>query len=137
MNALRSVENISNTKPITPKDSANAFILKRKIARKKRQYSNSYIEQGIEISIKIIINGLLTYVAFTALTKLLPYQKLQQQKLAEIHHEVKETEARVAKIREKFTHNFDPTQTKKIMEKNSHKIDPNVSRIIFIKHNSD
>ena len=108
----------------------------REFQRQKKQRRNSNLKLGLELSIKIIINGLLSFVAFTALIKLLPYHISQQQKLAEIRLEVEETEARVKKLRQSFTENFDPRQTKKVMQKNSHRVDPHQRPIFFIGENN-
>jgi cell division protein FtsB len=129
MNAIQPFE--PNLDEINQINEKSPVILKRKMERQKKQRRNSNLEQAIETSVKIIINGLLTFVAFTTLTKLLPYHQSQQKKLAEIHQEVKETEARVSKLKEKFSGTFDSSQSKQVMQKNSHKIDPNQRRIFF------
>lgn len=137
MNALKDSEIIpKKVSPIRPlKPSRNAPIaMERQVQRYKKIHRNSYIEQGFEVTIKIIINGLLTVVAFTTLTKLLPYYQSQQKELAKINHEVHETEVRVNKLRERFSRNFDSSQTKKIMEKNTYKVDPNKRPIIFLNN---
>lgn len=136
MNALKSLEEIPDLETIDNKNDPKSFILKRQIQRQKKQYRSSHLEQGIEASIKIIINSLLIFYAFTNLTKLLPYHQEQQEKLAEIRQEVQATEARVNKLKENFNYTFDSRQTKQIMEKNSHKVDPNQRRIFFIQNNN-
>lgn len=133
MNALEYFEPISNNKNIQNSQLNPPIDIKRVVERQKKQKLNSNVEKAVEISVKIIINTLITFVAFTALNKLLPYHQSQQEKIAEITLEVQETEVRVNKLREKFDRNFDPAQTKRVIQRNTDKVDPNRRPIIFIK----
>ena len=134
MNALKYYQPVSDNQTITNiKRKPRKTAMNREVQRQQKQRRNSHIEQGIEVTIKIIINGLLTYVAFSALVKLIPYHQSQQEKLAEIREEVVETEVRVNKLREKFSRNFDPTQAQKVMQANTHKVDPHQRPIFFLK----
>ena len=128
MNAIQSFESRQHL--------AKTLCSHREFQRQKKQRRNSNLKLGLELSIKIIINGLLSFVAFTALIKLLPCHISQQEKLAEIRLEVEETETRVKKLRESFTGNFDPRQTKKVMQKNSYRVDPHQRPIFFIGENN-
>lgn len=136
MNAVEYFEPIPDIKKIKNTRQKPPILKKRELQRVKKQIYNSNLEQALEITVKIIVNGLLTFVAFTALTKLLPYYQSQQKELAEINLEVRETEVRVKKLREKFERNFDPTLSKKVMERNTHKVDPNQQSIFFVNNNN-
>jgi hypothetical protein len=125
MNAIQSFEPTTHT--------AKTALSYREFQRRKKQKRNCDLERALELTLQIIINGCLSFVAFTALSKLLPYHLSQQQKLAEIRLEVEETETRVQKLRENFTGNFDPSQTKKVMEKNSYRVDPHQRPIFFLE----
>jgi cell division protein FtsB len=125
MSAIQPLE------PITKIDNTNSISLKRDAERRKKQRRNYNWELALEITAKIIVNGFFSFVAFTALNKLLTYHSSQQQKLAEIKFEVEVTEARVEKLKENFAGNFDPRQSKRVMQKNSHRVDPN-QRPIFL-----
>jgi hypothetical protein len=85
-----------------------------------------------EITIKLAVNGLLSMIAIVTLVKLLPYQFSQQQKLREVAVEVQETEKRVNELKDNFSRNFDPHQSKKVMEEQSPRVEPNQRRIFWL-----
>ena len=84
-----------------------------------------------EILLKLGLNGILAVGAIATLTRLLPYQQIQQIKLQEVQMQVQETERRVGELRNNFNRNFDPQQTRKVMEEQSPRLDPN-QRNIFL-----
>lgn len=133
MNALKytDCESVSQKTTRNDKSKSSSIKMNRNTQRHQKQRLNSHIEQALEITFKITINGLLIFVAFSALNKLLPYHQSQQEKLAEINVEVEETQKRVNQLRERFNRNFDPSQSKKVMEKNTHKVDPNQRPVFF------
>ena len=133
MNALKYFEPIPDHKTVRNIQQKSPRIMKREVQRQRKKRLNSHIEQAMEVMLKITINGLFTFVAFSALMKLMPYHQSQQEELAEISQEVMETEKRVQKLRQNFSRNFDPTQTKKVMQANTHKVDPNQLPIFFIE----
>lgn len=102
--------------------------------RRKRHQSKSHQVLAIEITAKLLVNGILSAAAIVALVKLLPYQLLQQEKLQEVRVKVGETETRVNNLRENFSRNFDPSQTKNVMQEQSSRVDPNRRRIFWLHH---
>jgi uncharacterized membrane protein (DUF106 family) len=100
--------------------------------RHRRRSENQHKALMGEIAVKIIVNLVLSGVAISALVKLLPHHFLQQDKLQEVRSEVKETEVRVERLRDNFSRNFDPSQTKKVMQEQSPRIDPNQRRIFWL-----
>jgi hypothetical protein len=114
----------------TPTDQRKPKRRKRTQPRPQR-YSNGVV--AIELTIKIVVNILLSASALITLVKLLPYQFSQQTKLKEINIEVEETEQRVNQLRENFRRNFDPRQSKKVMQEQNPRVDPQQRRIIFLE----
>lgn len=110
---------------------------KRKPLRRRRnqprphRYSNGAV--AMELTVKIVVNMLLSVAALVTLVKLLPYQFSQQTKLKEINIEVQETEQRVNQLRKNFRRNFDPQQSKKVMQEQNPRVDPLQRRIIFLE----
>lgn len=100
---------------------------------RKQRYRHPKSHRGIavEISLKLVANGILSVAATVALVKLIPYQISQQAKLQEIRLEAKETEARVNILRQNFNRYFDPTQAKKVMQEQNPRLSPNQRRIIL------
>nr|WP_232285812.1 hypothetical protein [Crocosphaera chwakensis] len=85
-----------------------------------------------EITIKLVINGILSAVALFSLFKLIPYQWSQQAQLKEIKVEVEETEKRVSQLRNDFRHNFDPHKIDKVMQEQSPRLQPTQRRIFWL-----
>jgi uncharacterized membrane protein (DUF106 family) len=80
-----------------------------------------------------VANTILSMAAIAALVKLLPYQLTQQEKLREVRMEVQSTQERVNELRNNFSRNFDPNQTRKVMQEQSPRVDPNQRRIFWVK----
>ncbi len=85
-----------------------------------------------EITLKILANSILSVVAIVALVRLIPYQLKQQAKIQEVKQETQETQSRVSQLRQNFSRNFDPAQSRKIMQELTPKVDPNQRRIFFV-----
>ncbi|WP_013325093.1 hypothetical protein [Gloeothece verrucosa] len=100
--------------------------------RNKHRQKSAYKMVAAEISVKLVVNVLLSVTAMAALTKLLPYQQVQLAKLHLIGVEREEVEKRVEHLREDFSRNFDPNQTRKIMQEQSPRVDPNQRRIFWV-----
>lgn len=100
---------------------------------KRRLRQRSYQIMALETTVKIGVNLVISAAAVSALTQLLPYHWLQQEKLRAIRTEVKLMEGRVDNLQAEFSRNFDPRQAKSIMEKQGYRFDPNQRRVIFPK----
>ncbi|MGK7874958.1 MAG: hypothetical protein AB4426_17155 [Xenococcaceae cyanobacterium] len=118
MNALQPLEPLKSPR-VTPRRH-----------RHRRHYSHMAV--AAEITVKLLVNGVLSAAAIIALAKLLPYHLSQQAKLREVRIEVKDTETRVNQLRENFNRNFDPSQTKIVMQEQSPWVDPNQRRVVLL-----
>jgi hypothetical protein len=98
---------------------------------KKHLRQRAYQVLALETTAKITVNLLLTTAAISALTQLLPYHWLQQDKLREIRSEVKLMEGRVNTLQSEFSRNFDPRETQTIMQEKSYLVDPTQRQIVF------
>lgn len=101
-------------------------------ARKRR---NLYRGVTAEISLKLVLSWAIAIGAIASFCRLLPYHLTQKEKLQELHLQVQETDARVAKLREQLNHNFDPQQTQSLMEQYSTLTTPHQSRIYWLENN--
>ena len=107
-------------------------IEKRQTPRPKRHLrQRSYQVMALEASVKIGVNLVIFAAAASALTQLLPYHWLQQQKLREVRTEVKIMDGRVNTLQAEFVRNFDPRQTKTMIEQQGYKFAPNQRLIVL------
>ncbi len=102
--------------------------------RKKHSFPSRFAYRGVraEITLKLIFSWAIAIASLASAVKLLPYHLSQQAKLKELRIQVRETEARVVKLREQLNKNFDPQQTKNLMEQYSSLLAPNQSRIYWL-----
>ena len=85
----------------------------------------------VETTFKLAVNVTLSVAAASTLMRILPYQLSQQEKLQEIRAEVNVTEGRVNRLRDNFSHHFDPQQTKTIMQEQSNRVDPKQLQVVW------
>jgi hypothetical protein len=85
----------------------------------------------VEATFKLAVNITLSVAAISTLTRILPYQLSQQEKLQEIRAEVNVTEGRVNRLRDDFSRHFDPQQTKAIMQEQSNRVDPKQLQVVW------
>jgi hypothetical protein len=85
----------------------------------------------VETTFKLGVNITLSVAAASTLMRILPYQLSQQEKLQEIRAEVNVTEGRVNRLRDNFSHHFDPQQTKTIMQEQSNRVDPKQLQVVW------
>ncbi|AFY71147.1 hypothetical protein Pse7367_2894 [Thalassoporum mexicanum PCC 7367] len=76
-------------------------------AKVRRQKAHRHRARGVEAVGVITVNILLSAIAFTALTKLIPYQVEHRARLEEITSEVQMAEERVNLLRDELTATFD------------------------------
>ncbi|MEH1874082.1 hypothetical protein [Nostoc sp.] len=106
---------------------------RRVIPRPKRHLrQRSYQVMALESTAKITVNLVITAVAASALSQLLPYHWSQQQKLREISTEVKQMEGHVDGLQVQFSRNFDPQETKSIMQEQGYRFDPSQRRVVLM-----
>jgi hypothetical protein len=110
--------------PITPARTASR--------PKKHLRQRSYQIMALETSAKITVNLVIIAAAVSALTQLLPYHWLQQNKLREIRTEVNLMQSRVNSLRTEFSRNFDPTQVNIIRQEQSYRFRPSQRPIVLI-----
>ena len=102
-------------------------------SRRRQRQPDSYRTVAVESTVKLLINGVLSVAAIAALLKLLPYHQSQQTELQEIRAEVKRTQVRVGLLRDDFSRNFDPQQTRTAMKEYSPRVDPKQRRVILLE----
>jgi hypothetical protein len=98
----------------------------------KRQ-RHHYGALTLETVLKLCVNSVLSVAAIAALGNLIPYLISHQAKLREIRTQVRETEAKVSQIRDKFSRSFDPSQAETVMKEQSARVDPNQRRVVWIE----
>lgn len=107
---------------------------KRRVPRHKRhQRLRSYQVMALETTAKIGVNIVISATALSALTQLLPYHWLQQEKLREIRTEIKIMELRVNNLHSQFSRSFDPRQAQSIMQEQSNRFAPNQRQVVLPK----
>jgi hypothetical protein len=87
---------------------------------------------ALENITKISVNLVIITASISALTQLLPYHWLQQDKLRDIHNEVSLMTGRVKTLQLEFSRNFDPHQAKSVMQQQSYRFNPRQRRIVLI-----
>ncbi|MBN3878382.1 MAG: slr1601 family putative cell division protein [Nostoc sp.] len=103
------------------------------ISRPKRHLrQRSYQVMALESTAKIAVNLVITAVAASALTQLLPYHWLQQEKLREMSTEVKLMEGHVNGLQAEFSRNFDPQEAKTIRQRQGYRFDPSQRQIVLM-----
>ncbi len=101
--------------------------------RRKIQKSKAQVPAGLvmETVFKLGMNVVLSAAAVSTLTRILPYQLSQQEKLQEIRAEVNVTEGRVNRLRDDFGRHFDPQQARSIMHEQSNRVDPKQLQVVW------
>ncbi|MEH2183281.1 hypothetical protein [Nostoc sp.] len=119
---------------IQPSRPPSQPIQKRRVTPRPKRHlrQRSYQMMALESTAKIVVNLVITAVAASALTQLLPYHWLQQEKLREISTEVKLMEAHVNGLQAEFSRNFDPQQAKSIRQQQGYRFDPSQRQIVWI-----
>jgi len=106
---------------------------RRVVSRTKRHLrQNSYKVMALEITAKICVNLVIITASVSALVQLLPYHWLQQDKLRDVHNEVRLMEGRVKTLQAEFSRNFDPRQAKSVMQQQSYRFNSQQRRIVLI-----
>ncbi|MEH2177105.1 hypothetical protein [Nostoc sp.] len=106
---------------------------RRVISRPKRHLrQRSYKVMALESTATIAVNLVITAVAASALTQLLPYHWLQQEKLREMSTEVKLMEVHVNGLQAEFSRNFDPQEAKIIRQRQGYRFDPSQRQIVLM-----
>ena len=123
MNALQPIE------PLKSPRSKSKF-------RKRRRRNHSHLATAVEITIKLLVNGILSTAAIAAIIKLLPYHLSQQAKLREIRLEVKQTEVRVNQLSNSFNRTFALQEGTKVMEEQSYRRNPNQLSVVLVDKDS-
>jgi hypothetical protein len=106
---------------------------RRTIKQEQRQQKQENIRLAIETGLKMSAHIGFSILAIISIKQLLPLHSVQQEKIAEIDHEIGKIKPRVEKLEESFSTTFDPLLTRKVVQKNTYKIDPNLNPIFFIE----
>ncbi len=103
------------------------------VPRPKRHLrQRAYQVMALETTAKVAVNIVISAASVSALVQLLPYHWLQQDKLREVHTEVKIMEGRVQNLQTEFSRNFDPSEAKSIMQQKSYRFDANQRPVILM-----
>lgn len=111
----------------------NTAVSRKKNSKKRHLPSNGQQWLIAEIWLKLSVYAILSLASIATIIKLLPYQQVQQEKLAEVSSAAQQAELRVNTLRNEFNRNFDPTQARRIMQEQSPRRDPNQRRIFLTK----
>jgi len=84
-----------------------------------------------EATVVIVVNCALAIAAGVALVRLVSYNLAQKETVEVLDAEVKDTQARVSKVREEFSQYFDPQQTPALMRQQSHRVEAGQARIVL------
>ncbi len=85
----------------------------------------------VEATVRLSVNVILSTVALSALTQLLPYRSSQAVKLQELQAAVKSTSEREQRVQDHFKQSFDPSQADANMQAQSHRIGAQQRRIVW------
>jgi cell division protein FtsB len=124
MSALRQ---LSTPNPRQPSPGAlprgDRRLRKNPLKRQQQQLRQSRF-LAMETSLKLAVNCIVSGVAIATLCQILPHRSAQQEKLAELQHEVKTTEVRVTRLQSEFNRAFDPSQVRSIAQEQTNLSDP-------------
>lgn len=98
---------------------------------KAKQRQHPYRAIVIESTVRLSVNVVLSTVAISALTQLLPYRSSQATRLQELQVTVQSTDERVQRVQNNFRQYFDPYQTEANMQAQSHRIGAQQQRIVW------
>lgn len=98
---------------------------------KTKQRQHPYRAVVIESTVRLSVNVVLSMVAVSALTQLLPYQSSQAARLQELQVTVRSTGDRVQRVQNNFRQYFDPYQTEANMQAQSHRLGVQQRRLIW------
>ena len=98
---------------------------------KAKQRQHPYRSILIETTVRLSVNVVLSTVAISALTQLLPYRAAQLSRLQELQVTVQSTGERVQRVQDNLQQHFDPYQTQANMQAQSHRIGAQQRRIVL------
>jgi cell division protein FtsB len=130
MSALRQLSTshpIGRRQPIAGQPRAippvDRRLRKNPLKRQQQQLRQSRF-LAMETGLKLAVNCLVSGVAIATLCHILPHRSAEQEKLAELQHEVKKTEVRVGRLKGEFNRAFDPSQVRSIAQEQTNLADP-------------
>ena len=98
---------------------------------KVKQRQHPHRPLAIETTVRLSVNVVLSAVAISALTQLLPYRAAQVSRLQELQVTVQSTGERVQRVQDNLQQYFDPYQTEANMQAQSHRIGAQQRRIVW------
>jgi hypothetical protein len=106
---------------------------RRRVSKRRRQQLQTPHQSiATEATTKLGVNLLLSFIAVTALVKLLPYNMAQQDSFKELQSKVVEVENRVENLQTDFSYHFDPKQARSVMQQESTRIEPGQRQIVWV-----
>ncbi len=101
--------------------------------RKLKTRTSSHRGIAVELTLKLLFNGVLCFAGVAAVVKLLPYHFLQEAKLREVSTEVKETKQRVNRLNQDLSQNSDLQQTSSLRQQYSYKVAPDRRPVVWLE----
>jgi hypothetical protein len=105
---------------------------RRRVSKRRQKLQTPHQSIATEMTTKLGVNLLLSFIAVTALVKLLPYNMAQQESFKELQSKVVEVENRVDRLQTDFNHHFDPKQSRSVMQAESTRIEPGQRQIVWV-----
>lgn len=117
-----------------PSSSPQQPIPKRRVVPRPKRHlrQRSYQVMALETTAKIAVNFAISAAAISALIQLVPHYQTQQERLKEVHTEVKLMEERVNSLQQEFKRNFDPHQANSISQQQAYRFGPNQLPVVFV-----
>ena len=122
----------SSPQPLPPQRRSSSMGKHRLRRTSSNIAQQAYQEKATEILMMMAVNGAIALVAALALIKLIPYNASQQTKLRSLEAEVNTLDQRVDHLRQEFTNNFDPQQSRSNMRILGDRLEQDQREIIFI-----
>lgn len=85
----------------------------------------------LEVSARLVVNGLVSITALGTLSQLVPYIHQQSERLDQINQAVDSATATNTKLKSDFTRHFDPTQTGRLIQEYSGYKSPQERQIVW------
>jgi outer membrane murein-binding lipoprotein Lpp len=101
--------------------------------RKLKTRPSSHRGIAVELTLKLVFNGILCVSGIAAVVRLLPYHFLQEAKLHEVSTEVKETKQRVNRLNQDLSQNSDLQQTKNLRQQYSYRVAPDRRPVVWLE----
>ncbi|MBD2259878.1 hypothetical protein [Pseudanabaena sp. FACHB-2040] len=118
--------------PETARPRRRPVRVRRQIPRRRPRPPQTEKGLLLELSAKLLVNGVLACAAVTSLVRIAPYTQAQRQELHKVQTAVAVAEAEASQLRSDFSRYFDPRQAGNVMREQSGWESPNQRQIVWI-----